>query len=67
MKNVKRILFDKLKEFHKDKDFVVGVMSNAKNTEDQQTIVDFIENNDEATVEDIILLSLHLSNARNTN
>ena len=67
MENVKRSLFNKLKEFHPDKDFVVGVMSNAKHAEDQQSIIDFIENEKDATIEDVVLLSLHLRNARNTN
>ncbi len=67
MENVKRRLFDKLKEFHPDKDFVVGVMSNAKHAEDQQAVVDFIENEKDASIEDVILLALHLRNARNMN
>lgn len=58
--DVKRKLFNKLKEFHHDKDFVLGVMSNAKHKEDQQVIIDFIENEKDITVEDVILLSLHL-------
>lgn len=64
--NIKRKLFDRLKEFHHDKDFVVGVMSNVKHAEDQQTVYDFLESEKEATVEDVILLSLHLCNERNT-
>ena len=67
MENVKRRLFDKLKEFHPDKDFVVGVMSNVKHAEDQKAVVDFIEKEKEATVENVILLSLHLRNMRNTS
>lgn len=65
MENIKRRLFDKLKEFHPDKDFVVGVMSNATHDEDRQAVIDFIENEKDATVEAVILLSLHLRNKRN--
>ena len=67
MENVKRKLFNKLKEFYPDRDFVIGVISNAKHAEDQQFIIDYIENEKDATVEDVILLSLYLGNARKTN
>ena len=40
-------------------------MSNAKYEEDRKTIIDFMDN-DEITVEDIILLSLELGNERGT-
>ena len=64
--NIKRELFDKLNSFHHDKDFVVGVMSNAKHEEDRKTIIDYMENGEDVTVENIILLSLHLNNERKT-
>ena len=56
---------DKLQSFYDDRDFIVGVMSNAKHEEDRKTIIDFMDNN-EVTVEDIILLSLELGNERGT-
>ena len=64
MADIKRTLFDKLKEFHNDKDFVIGVMSNAKHDKDRETVLEFIENEKEASVEDVILLSLHMANQR---
>lgn len=63
-KEIKRKLFDKLKTYYPDKDFVVGVISNVKHDEDRQTIIDFIENDEEVSVENIILLSLYLKNMR---
>ncbi len=66
MADIKRQLFDKLKAFRPDKDFVIGVISNAKHDEDRQTILDFLDSEQNATVEDIILLSLHLCNERKT-
>lgn len=63
-KTIKRNLFDKLREFHHDKDFVGGVMSNTIHDDDRQTIIDYIDNGENVTVESIILLSLHLSNER---
>ena len=62
--DTKRKLFDKLREILDDKDFVVGVMSDMQHPEDQKVMLDFIDTEKEATVDDIILLSLHLSNER---
>ena len=64
MNNTKQNLFYKLKDFHPDKDFVVGVMSNATHPEDQQTIIDFMESEEKPTLEEIILLSLDLNQHR---
>lgn len=63
-KGIKFKLFNKLKEFHNDKDFVVGVISNTKHDEDMQSIIDYIDNGEDVTVENIILLSLHLNQNR---
>ena len=65
--DIKRELFNKLKEFHPDKDFVAGVMSNAKHEDDRKAILQFMEGGEDVTVESIILLSLYLSSNRNTN
>lgn len=62
--DIKRELFNKLNNFHHDKDFVVGVMSNAKHDEDRKTILQFMESDEDVTIENIILLSLHLNNER---
>lgn len=66
MSEIKRKLFDRLKEFYNDKDFVVGVMSNATHEEDRKTIIEFIDNEEDITIEDLILLSLYLGNKRKT-
>ena len=62
--DVKRKLFDRLKEFYHDRDFVLGVMSYATHPEDQQAILDFMDAHADASVEDIILLSLDLCYTR---
>lgn len=64
-KEIKHKLFDKLKAFYSDKDFVVGVISNVKYDDDRQAIIDYMENGEDVSVENIILLSLHLKNERN--
>ena len=63
-KEIKKKLFAKLKEYYPDKDFVVGVMSNAKNDENRQAIINYIDNGENVSVENIILLSLHLKNKK---
>ena len=65
--DIKHELFKKLKEFHPDKDFVVGAMSNAKHEDDRNAILQFMENGEDVTIESIILLSLHLNSNRHTN
>ena len=65
LSKVSQTLKDKLQSFYDDRDFIVGVMSNAKCEEDRKTIIDFMDN-DEVTVEDIILLSLELGDRRGT-
>lgn len=64
-KTIKRKLFDKLREYHNNKDFVCGVVSSTKNDEDRQTIINYIDDGEDVTIENIILLSLHLKNERN--
>jgi hypothetical protein len=60
MQSVKRQLFEKLKGFYPDRDFVLGTISNAKTEENYQQIIDFIDKGEGVTVESIIALSLLL-------
>lgn len=60
MESVKRNLFDKLKAFHPDKDFVLGVISNVDTDENYQHIIDFMDKGEDVTVENIIALSVLL-------
>lgn len=60
MESIKRKLFDKLKEFYNDKDFVIGVISNVDTDENYQKIIDFIDEGEGVTVESIIALSVLL-------
>lgn len=57
-------LFHLLKEIFNDRDFVIGVMSNASHVDDREEIIRFIEKGEEATVENIILLSVYLDEKR---
>ena len=60
------LLFNKLKAFHDDKDFVLGVMCNAPDDEDMQTIINYMDNGEDITIENLILLSLELGNNRDS-
>lgn len=53
-------LFRTLKNIFDDRDFVIGVMSNASHADDREEIIRFIEKGEDVTVENIILLSVHL-------
>lgn len=61
--SVKRKLFEKLKEFYPDRDFVVGVISNVDTDENYQKIIDFIDKGEDVSVESIIALSVLLDDA----
>ena len=64
MNVIKRELFDKLKAFYNDKDFAIGIMSNVSHDEDRQRIIEYIDDGEDVTVENIILLSLYLNEER---
>ena len=66
-KEMKRKLFDKLKAYYPDKDFVCGVISNVKNDIDRQALIDYIDYGDDVSVENIILYALDLNNKRKNN
>lgn len=53
-------LFFRLKNLYNDKDFVVGVMSSVDDDSDAEAILSFIENGEDVTPENIILLALEL-------
>lgn len=60
MESTKKKLFDKLKEFHPDKDFVLGVISNVDTDENYQHIIDFMDRGEAVTTENILALSILL-------
>ena len=57
-------LLQMLKDVFDDRDFVIGVMSNASHTDDREEIIRFIEKGEDVTVENIILLSVYLDDKR---
>lgn len=67
MEKIKNTLTEKLKTVSNDPDFILGVLSNAKDNEDRQSIIDYIDLGVNVTYENILLLSLKLGNERGTN
>jgi hypothetical protein len=67
MEKIKNTLTEKLKTISNDPDFILGVLSNAKDNEDRQSIIDYIDLGVNVTYENILLLSLKLGNERGTN
>lgn len=51
MTDLDNMLLEKLKAIYDDKDFIVGIFSNADNQDDRQRIVDYIDAGEEVTVE----------------
>lgn len=59
-----KALFEKLRAFCNNRDFVLGVMCNAPHEDDMKTILEYIEKGEDVTIESLILLSLELGNKR---
>ena len=59
-----KALFEKLKAFYNNRDFILGVMCNAPHEDDMKTILEYMEKGNKVTCENLILLSLELGNKR---
>lgn len=62
---IKSKLIEKLKTISEDKDFIVGVVSNAKHNDDREAIIEYIDNGENVDYEQLLLLSVWLSQERN--
>ena len=62
--DIKNKLIAKLREIYDNRDFVAGVISNATHPEDRKEILKYIENGNDVTIDNIILLSVHLDQKR---
>lgn len=63
-KQISDMLFDKLKAIYNNRNFVVGVMSNASHVDDRKKMIEYIDKGEDVTIESIMLLSLRLSQIR---
>ena len=62
-KECKTELIEALRKIFDDKDFVLGVLCDLGSDNDIQTVLDYIDNHEDANSEDIILLSLRIAEA----
>ena len=61
---IKAALVEKLKTVSTDNDFIVGVISNAKNDVDRKAIIEYIEKGKDVSYEQVLLLSVWLGQER---
>ena len=64
---IKSKLIEKLKTISEDKDFLVGVVSNAKHDDDRETIIEYIDKGENVSYEQLLLLSVYLGQKRKQN
>ena len=61
---LKNKLIKKLESISKDREFILSVINSARHTDDRKAIIDFIDNGEDVTYENIILLALTLYEER---
>lgn len=65
-KEKKRELIQKLRNIFDDNEFVLGVLCDLGSDNDIDTVLEYIEQNENAKSEDIILLSLQIAEMNDT-
>lgn len=63
-KTIKRKLFETLRDYYNNRDFILGVGSNVTCDEDRQTVIDFINQRNKPTPEEVIILTVELNQQR---
>jgi hypothetical protein len=63
-KTIKRKLFETLRDYYNNRDFILGVGSNVTCDEDRQTVIDFINQRNKPTPEEVIILTVELNQKR---
>ena len=63
-KTIKRKLFETLRDFYNERMFILCVGSNVTCDEDRQTVIDFINQKNKPTPEDVIILTVELNQQR---
>lgn len=58
------VLGKKLKKIYDNDNFIIEVLSNADNPEDQKTIIDFIDAGEDVDDETVSVLAMDLADAR---
>lgn len=60
----KKILIEKLKTISDDKEFLLSILNSARHIDDRKIVIDFIQNGENVTYENLILLALTLYEKR---
>jgi hypothetical protein len=63
-KTIKRKLFETLRDYYNNRDFILGIGSNVTCDEDRQTVIDFINQRNKPTPEEVIILTVELNQKR---
>ncbi|MGN1195320.1 MAG: hypothetical protein ACI4SB_07535 [Acutalibacteraceae bacterium] len=54
----KKLLIKKLKTISDDNDFLLSIINSARSIDERKAIIDFIDNGEDVTYENLILLAL---------
>lgn len=64
LSDTEKQLLELLSAIWNNSDFIIGVLNSLKNDDERKEVIEFIENNDDVTSEQIDLLSLDISQSR---
>lgn len=64
LSDAEKQLLELLSTIWNNPDFIVGVLNSLKDDDERKEVIEFIENNDDVTSEQIDLLSLDISQSR---
>lgn len=57
-------LIEKLRQFSRDDDYILGVLAESEFDEDRKLIIDYIEKGEDVSYENVILFSLEVGQQR---
>lgn len=57
-------LIEKLKQFSTDDDYILGTLADSEFDEDRKLIIDYIDNGEDVSYENVILFSLEVGQRR---
>lgn len=60
-----KMLLDMLSNIWNDDDFIIGVMNDLESDSERERVIRFIEENQDVSTEEIVLLSLEIDLSRN--
>jgi hypothetical protein len=61
---IKNQLVNKLKTISEDREFILSVINSARHTDDRKAVIEYIDNGENVSYENVILLALTLYEER---